>query len=150
VKAVLLAVVASTLLGGSLPAVAGSDPDTSTTPPPRAVLTKPYAPVLGEMMAFTLSDFFATAKIVDSPILASYDKATKKIEIIMFGARASADGAKESVGDFLAKGLPLIEAVVSSVYGPRLDEDQLRVIYYNRLKENEEVLRWEGGQYIIR
>ena len=149
-KAALMVVLASVVLFGSLPAIAASDPDTSTTPPPRALLTKPYAPVLGEMIALTLSDFFATAKLIDSPIMASYDRATQKVEIIMFGVRASADGAKESVSDFLAKGFPLIEAVVSSVYGPRLDEDQLRVIYYNRLNANKEILRWEGGQYIIR
>ncbi len=148
-RAALIAVFLAALAAHS-PALAATDPDTSTTPPPRALLTKPYVPVLGEFIALTLSDFFATAKIVDSPIMASYDRATKKVEIIMFGVRASADGAKESVGDFLTKGLPLIEAVTSSVYGVRLDEDQFRVIYYNRLKENEEVLRWDGGQYIIR
>lgn len=148
-KMFLTAALFATLVLHS-PAIAGTDPDTSTTPPPRALLTKPYAPVLGEMIALTLSDFFATVKLNDVPIMASYDRTTKKVEIIMFGSRASADGAKESVADFLAKGFPLIEAVVSSVYGPRLDEDQLRVIYYNRLNANKEILRWEGGQYIIR
>ena len=42
--------------------------------------------------------------------------------------------------------LEYLEGRYSSVVG----NSNLRIVYFNRTKDNKEIVRWENGQYVIR
>lgn len=117
----------------------------------KPVLSKPYTPVLGEMIASTVSGVLATAKASESPLSVAYDKQLGKIVVVMMGTHGSVDGAKSAVDNFRKNAMPVIADAIAKQYAVALDEDsQLLLVYQNRSKAYAEVVRRENGQYVVK
>jgi hypothetical protein len=115
---------------------------------PRAALTKPYVGNLGQQVAGTISDLLGTMKPIDAPMMAIFNG--QKIEIWVFGGRGTVDGAKETMDKFRNQASPMIRAMIGSLYGVRLEDDQIIEVYFNREDGNKEIVRLENGVYTAR
>lgn len=143
------AIVLLLLALSSTKATAQSEVDTSATELPRAVLSKVYAPTLGEMVAQTITQVLVVFKPIDAPMLAVYDKGMKKVELSVMGGRNSVDGAKQSLDELREKGYPLIALVVGQTYHVSIDDADITLVYVNRLDSYKEVVRRENGRYVV-
>ena len=113
---------------------------------PPAVLNQTYAVALGQMVAVSATTILQTFKPIDAPMMAMFDG--EKIEIWVLGVRSSPEGAKESLEDFQEKAWPPLVAMIEGLYGVKLNDHQVTVIYRNRGADNQEVMRRENGQYL--
>ena len=115
---------------------------------PPAVLSKTYAVTLGQMVAASATTFLQTLRPIDAPMMAIFNG--RKIEIWVLGVRSSPDGAKETLEKFQEKAwLPLV-AMIQGLYGVKLNDQQVVVIYRNRDEDIKEVMRRENGQYVVK
>jgi hypothetical protein len=115
---------------------------------PPAVLSKTYNVTLGQMIAVSSTTILQTLKPIDAPMMAMFDG--KKIEIWVLGARSTADGAQETLEKFQEKAWPPLVAMIQGLYGVKLSDQQVTVIYRNRDADNREVMRRENGQYFVK
>jgi hypothetical protein len=115
---------------------------------PPVALDKTYPVTLGQMIATSATTFLQTLKPVDAPMMAIYNG--KKIEIWVLGVRSSADGAQETLENFQQKGWPPMVAMIQGLYGVKLQEQQVVVVYRNREDDIKEVVRRENGRYIVK
>ena len=113
---------------------------------PPAVLSKTYAVTLGQMVAASATTILQTLKPIDAPMMAIFNG--EKIEIWVLGVRSSPDGAKETLGKFQETAWPPLVAMIQVLYGVKLNDQQVVVIYRNRDADIKEVMRRENGQYI--
>jgi hypothetical protein len=113
---------------------------------PSTVLNKTYPVTLGQMVAASATTILQTLKPIDAPMMAIFDG--EKIEIWVLGVRSSRDGAKESLENFQEKGWRPLVAMIEGLYGFKLKDNQVVVIYRNRDADNVEVMRRENGEYI--
>ncbi|HET9328872.1 MAG TPA: hypothetical protein VFQ05_19065 [Candidatus Eisenbacteria bacterium] len=116
----------------------------------KSALSKPYTPVLGEMIASTISGVLATSRTFDGALTATYDKQADKIVVILMGSQNSVDGAKSTMDGFRKNAMPVVAGAIQRQYGVTLNEDsQLLLVYQNRLKATE-VVRRENGLYVVK
>jgi hypothetical protein len=115
---------------------------------PSTFLNKPYPVTLGQMVAASATTILQTLKPIDAPMMAIFDG--QKIEIWVLGVRSSRFGAKESLKKFEDQGWRPLVAMIEGLYGFKLDDSQVVVIYRNRMADNQEVMRLENGEYIER
>ena len=74
----------------------------------------------------------------------------EKLEIWVLGAREHAGRRQGDARDLPARGwLPLV-AMIQGLYGVKLREDQVVVIYRNRGEDIQEVMRRENGTYVVK
>lgn len=61
---------------------------------PKADLSKPFAPTLGDVIAQSLADLVTAAKrSTDPPTLVVYDRDAKKIAVLIYGSKTTLDEA---------------------------------------------------------
>jgi len=106
---------------------------------PPAVLNRTYAVTLGQMVAASATTILQTFKPIDAPMMAMFDG--EKIEVWVLGVRSSPEGARESLEDFQEKAWPQLVAMIEGLYGVKLNDHQVTVIYRNRGADNQEVMR---------
>ena len=143
--------VLCTLVALATPAFALDTPAPSAPTLPAAVLTKPYAVTLGDMLAICITQTMPVLKSpwgFDADVLANYDHESGKIQITIYGSRTSVDEAKVTVESFRSKVLPLMFARVSKSYHVGLDESALTVIYVTKATMRE-VIRRESEKYLV-
>ena len=147
-KLVVLVSMITLCLSASL--VSAEEPAAKPAPV-KKLLTSPYSVTVGDVLALNLSNVVNAMKPIDAPMVVSYDKDEKKIEVAIFGARSSADGyngAKAAIEDFLKAGLPMLK-MVSEQFGVDLTDDQLRILYFNRNDGFKLILSRENGIYVM-
>lgn len=115
---------------------------------PPADLSKTYSVTLGQMVAASATTFLQTLKPIDAPMMAIFNG--EKIEIWVLGVRSTPHGAKETLGKFQENGWPPMVAMIQGLYGVKLNDQQVVVIYRNREADIKEVVRRENGQYIVK
>ncbi len=147
-KRLVLTLCALAALASSAAALDTPAPTARTWP---AVLSKPYAVTLGDMIAFCITQSMPVLKgpaDYDAGVIASYDHAGGKILVTIFGGRTSVDEAKVSMETFRTKVVPLLSAEVSKSYHVALDESALTIIYVTGPTMHE-VIRREGTKYLV-
>lgn len=115
---------------------------------PPADLSKTYAVTLGQMVAASATTILQTLRPIDAPMMAIFNG--EKIEIWVLGVRSTPNGAKETLETFQEKGWPPLVAMIQGLYGVKLKDQQVVVIYRNREAEIKEVMRRENGQYVVK
>ena len=115
---------------------------------PPAVLNQTYAVTLGQMIAVSATTILQTFKPIDAPMMAIFNG--EKIEIWVLGARSTPDGARETLHKFQEKAWPTLVAMIQGLYGVKLNDQQVVVIYRNREADIKEVMRLENGQYVVK
>jgi hypothetical protein len=113
-----------------------------------SVLNKPYTVTLGQMVAASTTTILQTLQPIDAPMMAIFNG--EKIEIWVLGARSSPDGAKESLEKFQDKAWPHLVPMIEALYGVKLNDQQVTVVYRNRVEDNKEVIRRENGRYFVK
>jgi hypothetical protein len=135
-------------MAGLAIALSSSIGDAADAPRKSTGLNQPYPVTLGQMIATSASTILETLKPVDAPMMAIFNG--EKLEIWVLGARSTPEGAKETLEIFQRKGwLPLV-AMIQGLYGVKLREDQVVVIYRNRGEDIQEVMRRENGTYVVK
>jgi len=114
---------------------------------PRAVLTKPYTPQLGDMIALTTAQLMTGLKTINAPTLTAYDRDAKRIGIFVYGQKATLDRAKAAL-DGLRDGMTGMIDVVGEIYGVKLDEKDFEYAYYD-VATGKELVHWADGTYTI-
>ena len=132
-------------LGIALISAAGHAQDVRRPP---VALNKPYAVTLGQMIAGSATTFLQTLRPIDAPMMAIYNG--KKIEIWVLGVRSTSEGAQETLEKFQDKAWPPLVAMIQGLYGVKLNDQQVVVVYRNRDDEIQEVMRRENGRYIVK
>ena len=132
-------------LGIALVSATGRAEDAHRSP---AVLSKPYAVTLGQMIAASATTILQTLRPIDAPMMAIFNG--EKIEIWVLGARSSPDGAKETLEKFQERAWPPLVAMIQGLYGVKLNDQQVTVIYRNRDADINEVIRRENGRYHVK
>ena len=118
---------------------------------PTAVLSKPYAVTLGDMLSLCITQTMPVLKDpwgFNADATAIYDREDDKIRVTIFGTRTSVDEAKASMEQFRTKVIPLLAAQVAKSYRLTLDESALSLIYVTRATMHE-VIRREGAKYVV-
>jgi len=110
-------------------------------------LVAPYATKVGDLAALQIGSTLISLRAVDAPTSVHFDPSAKTVNVLIYGQRSSVEGAKEileGVRAMLSKIAPQLKAQ----YGAEIDDTNVTLIYYNRNKDNAELLRREGGKYI--
>jgi hypothetical protein len=115
---------------------------------PPADLSKSYAATLGQMIALSATNILQTMRPVDAPMLAIFNG--EKIEIWVLGVRSTTHGARETLDNFQEKGWAPLVAMIQALYGVKLTDHQVTVIYRNRGADDIEVIRLENGKYVTK
>lgn len=110
----------------------------------------------GELAATQIGLFFATGiakQEFDAPVLAQYDRASKKVIIMIFGTRGNVEGARKAMDDFFKVFGPFAKGFLEKPRGIRLTDSNTTVVYFTRTGYGEaaqmkEVVRREGGKFI--
>jgi hypothetical protein len=108
-------------------------------------LNKQYPVTLGQMVATSATTILQTLKPIDAPMMAIFDG--NKIEIWVLGVRSTPDGARATLETFQEKGWRPLVTMIEGLYGFKLTENQVIMIYRNRDADNQEVIRRDNGQY---
>lgn len=137
---VVFAVIGVPVARGAVPA--------AKPKPVAATLATTYSMTMGDMLAITVGMLLNGMKPIDMPILVSYERDEKLLEIALLGQRNTVDGAKEMIEEFLQKGQPIVNAVAEQ-YGVTLSDSQVRIYYWNRLDGYKEIVRREQGHYVV-
>lgn len=117
-----------------------------SAPHPAAVLSKPYTPTLGDMVALSMSELMTALKgDMDAPSIAIYDREAKKVAVLVYGSKRTIDGAKESL-DRMREKMEARSAIVGELYQVTLSTSDFGFVYYNGTKE---IVRWEEGKYVV-
>lgn len=114
---------------------------------PRAILTKPYTPQLGDMIALTTAQLMTGLKTINAPTLTAYDRDAKRIGIFVYGQKATLDRAKATL-DGLREGMTTMTDVVGAIYGVKLDEKDFEYAYYDAAN-GKELVHWADGTYTL-
>jgi len=143
------ALLAACLFSLLVPSAAcqGQESDTAaSTGYPRAMLGKPYTPMLGDLIALSTSELLSAFKgFSDSPAIAIYDRDAKRIVVIEYGSKSTLDGAKKAIDEMREAMKPKM-MIVGSVYKLSLDGADFGYIYSH---EGKELVRWEDGKYTV-
>lgn len=126
---------------------------------PVAVLNKPYAVTLGDMIAFTISQYPAVQKhkepwgtngLTEASFTTRYDHDSNKIVMAIFGfvGDTPVDQAKKSLEGFRTRYLPLLKAAVADAYHVTLNDSDLVIDFYN-WDTRKPVLRRDGDKYLV-
>jgi hypothetical protein len=110
----------------------------------------------GEIAATQIGLFFATGiakQEFDAPVLAQYDRTSKKVMIMIFGSRSNVEGARKSMDDFFKVFGSFAKVFLEKQRGIRLTDSNTTVVYltrsgYGESAQLKEVLRREGGKFI--
>lgn len=145
-------VMSLALLVLSLPTCASmaATPAAKAAPAKRALSTQ-YAMTAGDILALTSTNMLNAMKLVDVPLMVSFDGEGKKLEVAIFGTRSSVDGlggAKATIEDFLKTGMPVINTLAEQM-GLELTESQVTILYMNRNDSFKQVVRRENGVYVM-
>jgi hypothetical protein len=133
---------------------AALDTPTSVTPTlPVAVLNKPYAVMLGDMIALNITQTIPVLKANDpwaftADVVAKYDRESDKIRVSIFGTKTSVDEAKAGIEYFRGKVIPALAAQIMRSYHVTIDESDLTLVYITRFNMHE-VIRREGTKYLV-
>lgn len=114
---------------------------------PRAILTKPYTPQLGDMIALTTAQLMTGLKTINAPTLTAYDRDAKRIGIFVYGQKATLDRAKGTL-DGLREGMTTMIDVVGEIYGVKLDEKDFEYAYFDAAT-GKELVQWADGTYTL-
>ena len=114
---------------------------------PRAILTKPYTPQLGDMIALTTAQLMTGLKTINAPTLTIYDRDAKRIGILVYGPKATLDRAKSTL-DGLRGNMAWMTETVGAIYGVTLDEKDFEYSYYDTAS-GRELVHWVDGTYTI-
>jgi len=114
---------------------------------PRAILTKPYTPQLGDMIALTTAQLMTGLKTISAPTLTYYDRDAKRIGVYVYGQKATLDRAKSTL-DELRDGMTGMIDAVGQIYGVKLDEKDFEYAYYDAATDKE-LVHWADGTYMI-
>jgi len=136
---------ALTALGIALVSATGRAEDVHRPP---VALGKPYAATLGQMIAASATTILQTFKPIDAPMMAIFNG--EKIEIWVLGVRSSPNGAQETLENFQERAWPPMVAMIQGLYGVKLNDQQVVVIYRNRGADIKEVMRRENGRYVVK
>jgi hypothetical protein len=115
---------------------------------PPVALSKPYTVTLGQMVAGSATTFLQTLRPIDAPMMAIFNG--EKVEIWVLGVRSTPDGAKETLEKFQDTAWPPLVAMIQGLYGIKLNDQQVVVIYRNRDADINEVIRRENGRYVVK
>lgn len=114
---------------------------------PRAILTKPYTPQLGDMIALTTAQLMTGLKTINAPTLTVYDRDAKRIGVFVYGQKATLDRAKTAL-DGLRDGMTSMIDAVGEIYGVKLDEKDFEYAYYDAAN-GKELVHWANGTYTL-
>lgn len=114
---------------------------------PRAILTKPYTPQLGDMIALTTGQLLTSLKTVTAPTLSVYDHEAKKVGIVVYGKKATLDAAKATL-DGIRDSMTTMRDIVGAIYGVTLDEKDFEYAYYD-IASGAELVHWADGTYTL-
>jgi hypothetical protein len=113
---------------------------------PTAVLSKPFTPMLGDMIALSVGELVTALKqYADAPTIAVYDRDANKIALIMYGGRSTLDGAKSSMDD-ARKLMQARIPIIGNLYHVTLAEANFAYVYYH---DEKVLVRWEDGKYTV-
>ena len=115
---------------------------------PTVALSKPYTVTLGQMVATSATTILQTLKPIDAPMMAIFNG--EKLEIWVLGVRSSPDGAQETLEKFQQTAWPPLVAMIQGLYGVKLNDQQVVLIYRNRDADIHEVIRRENGRYVVK
>lgn len=151
-KPILLVVYAALL---TLPLTAQAQSLSATPTAPHATLSKPCPTTQGDMVALMLTEFMPVARAmnpwsIDAPVVAAYDPAAGKIVVSVYGARSSVDEAKAALEYFNRSVFPVLASAVQRSLRVSIEESDLTVVYFDRTHDLREVIRRQGGQYVVK
>lgn len=108
----------------------------------------------GDMIALTLTEFMPVVRAMnpsfDAPVVAAYDPAAGKIVVSVYGAHSSVDEAKATLEVFNRSVFPALANAVRRDLRVSIEESDLTVVYFDRTHDLREVIRRQGGQYVVK
>ena len=113
-------------------------------------LDAPCTITTGQLLALSVPGIVKNSGLFDGSMVAVYNKDKKKIELRVFGAKTTVDGAKGTLEVFKTNGLDPLIGTLAEMYGVPLVQNDFVLTYLNRYKDNQEIIRLEDGQYIIK
>jgi hypothetical protein len=92
-----------------------------------------------------------------SPVTFTYDHASRKIVVNVYGdphsaigsSPASVDQAKQSLEYFRGKVFPVLADAVTKTYAVSINDSDLTLIYLDRTENMKEVLRRDSEKYVV-
>ncbi len=119
-----------------------------------ADLNKPYTLSQGEVIAADMATLFDAMRASDNfgsvpPATITYDKKSGKIEVKVFGTKASVDAAKKELDDFWKRFFDPLTYRAELQFGVKLEDDDFRLHYLNRSADYSEVLKRENGKILL-
>lgn len=143
--ALLLVALAALLWSPPTPSAQNS-PGGGAPELPNADLAKPYAPVLGDLIALSTSQLITALKQGEGgPTIAVYDRDARKVLVITYGAWGGLDHAKASI-DQTRKTLRADLQLIGPVYHVALQENAFAYAYYY---QDKELVHWQDGKYSV-
>ena len=147
------------------PALALDPPSQATTPQlPTAVLSKPYAATLGDMIANTMAQYAQVEKArgdadlrgpggwngIDPSIVVTYDHDTNKLVLSLYGnvGEHPVDQARTTLETFRTRCLPVLAWAVANTYHVGIAENDITLVFCNRATMKE-VIRREEAKYLV-
>jgi len=113
---------------------------------PAAVLTKPYAPVLGDMIALNTSELLTALRAnTDPPTVAIFDRDAEKVAVCVYGTRGTLDAGKKTL-DLVREKMRILSPMIGYAYHVTLKTEGFGYIYFSNDKE---LVRWEDGKYTV-
>jgi len=133
--------------------------DTPAAAMPTANLATPYAVTLGDMIAYTISQYPAVEKhkepwgtngLSEATFTTHFDHDSNKIVIEIFGYAGDTpvDQAKKSIDGFRSRYIPLFKTAVSNAYHVTLNESDLVIDFYD-FNTWRSVIRRDGDKYVV-
>jgi hypothetical protein len=140
------------------PAIAADAPAQANATPqlPTAVLSKPYAATLGDMIASTMSQYAQVQKSregwsgSDAAVVVMYNHDTNKLVLSLYGNVGSTpvDQARTALDNFRSRSLPILAWAVANTYHVGIAENDVTLVFWNRATMKE-ILRREDAKYLV-
>ena len=112
-------------------------------------LARSYQPTVGEVLAADLFQVMVAIRATSDFTTVAYDKTSRTIVLSILGGDSSVDGAKRAIEELRSKAIDRLSYRAESTLGVALEDADFTIRYLNRNQEYREVVRREGGRYVI-
>ena len=114
-------------------------------------LDSDYQIKIGDYAALIFSELLKTHSELDAPTVITYEPDLKVIDIEIIGGRGTAEGAKETIQNYLQFIHTSHVPYVRKRFGLTLTDDDFRVFYYDRSwnKAPKLIITYANGQYTL-
>lgn len=116
-----------------------------------ANLAAPYTLTVGDMAALILPELFKVNASFDAPVVVTFEPTLNVIDIEIFGARSTVEGARGSLMEYVSFLQQAHVPYVQRRFGVTLTPENYRLMYYDRSARGGArlIVQMDKGQLIV-